>query len=375
MAAIKTEDFFKKKRNTSEIKSEVFVKYFKFWCGVLLYAQKFKRIEELLYIDLFAGPGYYENSNDASTPIKILDSIYQSNGTNIDLNKAVKTFFNDEEKKLIEKLDHNISSLKYYKELINKPVLLNEPASKNLLSSLLQQKTPSLTFIDPFGYSYSMEMLLQAVREWGSDLFMLFNINRIRAAINNKSVEGLMNEIFQHELNVIKDYYNQETNPTKREEYILERFEKLFKDKGYYLFKFRINFPDKNQTSHYLYLVSKVRLAYFKIKDIMKVYSEYQPDGVPIFAVNVKSNPIFYPDMVKYSIQNLENDLMLNINNYVNKTIEMIYEEHSINTNYIKGNYKQAIENLWNDKKIGLLDSRGKESKRITYNCTILKLK
>lgn len=373
MTGISIENFFNTKRNTSEIKSEVFVKYFKFWCGVLLFAQKFKKIEKLLYIDLFSGPGLYNEKNEPSTPIKILDSIISSNGKDIDLNKSVHTFFNDQNKALIDQLDSNIKNLSYFSELLNKPVLLNKSVNSELLQTLLEKGTPSLTFIDPFGYTYSMEMLLHSVKDWGSDLFMLFNVNRIRAAIKNPKVEVLMNEIFQNRLKEIKEFYINEKSPRRREEFILHIFEELFTKKGYFVFKFKINFVNKNQTSHYLYLVSKVKLAYFKIKDIMKDYSDYQPDGVPIFAANSKKAPMFFPDIERYSILNLEIDLLEKIQRFKNTTIKEIYEEHSINTNYIKSNYKQAIDNLWKKNKIVLIDIKGKDAKKITYTCKIKK--
>jgi len=372
MAGISTDSFFKLKRNSSEIKSEIFVKYFKFWCGVLLFAQKYKTIDQLLYIDLFSGPGRYANG-DSSTPIKILDSVIASKNSQIDLDKSVRTFFNDEKKKLVDTLEKHISSLTYFNQLTHKPVILNKSVSKDLLSQLLRKGVPSLTFIDPFGYSYSMEILLNSVKEWGSDLFMLFNINRIRAAIMNPVVEGLMNEIFQQELQVIRSYYAKETNPYKREEFIISKFENLFKNRGYLVFKFRIYFPSKDQTSHYLYLVSKVKLAYLKIKEIMKIYSDYQPDGVPLFSANTpQQNPIFYPELEDFSIHHLERDLISKKSIFNNKTVEIIYSDHCINTNYIKENYKSAFANLHNNGKIKILNIQLKESSKLTYTSTII---
>jgi len=371
MAAITTDTFFKEKRHTSEIKSEILVKYFKFWGGILLYGQRYKPIKEVLYIDLYSGPGYYGSNSEPSTPIKILNSIYESTNSPFNLNIAVKTFFNDEKKSMIESLGKNILGLPFYNDLVHKPTLLNKPASKELLQSLIQQKIPALTFIDPFGYTYSLEMLLSAVRDWGSDLFMLFNMNRIRAAINNPNVEHLMNEIFQNNLSAIREFYAIEKKPRKREEFILNCFEKLFKDKGYFIFKFKINFPDKDQTSHYLYLVSKVKLAYFKIKDIMKQYSDIQPDGVPMFAANSVTSPIFYGNMHKFSMENLEEVLKANIINFVGKSIEEVYEEYSFDTNYIKENYKQAFENLLKGGEVKLINPKGKEVTKVTYTCKI----
>lgn len=370
MAGIKTEDFFKRKRETSEIKSEILTNYFKFWCSVLLYGQKYKQISQVVYIDLFSGPGYYEDGT-SSTPIKILDCIYASKGQNVDLNKGVKTFFNDVKPQLVEKLGENILKLPYYDELIFKPVLLNEEANHELLKNLLNKDIPSLTFIDPFGYKFSLDMLLSAVKDWGSDLFMLFNINRIRAAIQNPVVENVMNEIFQNKLEAIRKFYISEKNPQKRESYLINQFEKTFNDKGYMSFKFKINFSEKNAPSHYLILVTKVKMAYHRIKEIMSKYSDLQSDGVPLFSANSKMPPIFFEDSVDFSIYKLEIDLLNGKNKFNNSTLESIFEIHSIGTNYIKQNYKTAIENLLNKKKINLFDKNRKQTSRITYTAIV----
>lgn len=370
MAGIETDDFFKSKRDTSEIKSEILTAYFKFWCAVLLYGQSYKRISKVVYIDLFSGPGYYEDGSP-STPIKILDSIYASNGNKIDLNKGVQTFFNDVKPQLVEKLGENISNLPYYDDLVNKPILLNEEANLELQKKIVNKDTPSLTFIDPFGYKFSLEMLQTAVKDWGSDLFLLFNINRIRAAIQNPVVENVMNEIFQNEFSTIRDFYLKEKNPHKRENYIIHQFENMFNNKGYMSFKFKINFSDKNAPSHYLILVTKVKMAYQRIKDIMSKYSDMQPDGVPLFSTNSKTSPIFYEDMVEFSIYKLKLDLLNRKNVFNNLTIDSIFDIHSIGTNYIKSNYKSAIEDLLKDGKIGLFDKNQKQTSRITYTARI----
>lgn len=183
-----------------------------------------------------------------------------------------------------------------------------------------------------------------------------------------------MNEIFQEELVEIRKYYSDEKHPHKREEYILQKFEKLFSDKGYWIFKFKINFLEKNSTSHYLILVTKVKLAYYSIKDIMSKYSDYQPDGVPVFAANSVTPPIFYGNMVKFSIENLKDDLLKN-SSYNGMILENIFFEHSLNTNYIKSNYKQAIEELIKEEKVKIFDIKGNEAKKLTYTCKIIILK
>lgn len=83
MAGISLSDFFSKKRETSEIKSEFLNEYFKAWAAIMLKGQNFKKIDKILYVDLFSGPGIYDDGKE-STPIKILKSINQSKGTFVD---------------------------------------------------------------------------------------------------------------------------------------------------------------------------------------------------------------------------------------------------------------------------------------------------
>ena len=372
MSSIAPEDFFKTQRETSEIKSEILDKYFKAWCGILLFGQRYRTVERLLYIDLYAGRGYYDD-NSPSTPVKILESIHKSKGTTIDLDAAVQTFFNDSNRTVINALKDNIETLSFYNELTHKPIILNQRANKELLAELLNVdgSYPSLTFLDPFGYSFSKEMLMKAVQEWGSDLFFLFNINRVRAAVVNGAVDQVISDIFGEKHTGIKDFYDHERNPGKREKFIINQIETLFREQNFLTFKFQINFPNRNQTSHFLFFVTKVRVAHNKMKDIMKKYSEYQPDGVPLFRANYTQTPLFFPECAEFSIYKLKIDLLDSISEYYNQPIESVYEDHNIGTNYIKANYKQAFQELYAEEKIQLIGKNGNLARRITYTCTI----
>lgn len=370
MPGISLSDFFKEKRTASEIKSEILNDYFKAWAAILLKGQQYKKIDKLVYVDLFSGPGLYDDGKP-STPIKILNSINQSKGQFIDFDIAVKTFFNDKSEKLANELKKNIENLPYYNNITHKPIIANEPASQKMLEEYLQSSNPSLTFIDPLGYNYTQNMLLYSIKNWGSDLFMLFNFNRIRAAIRNKKVKENMQGIFSSYFDEIFEFYKNEERPHEREEFIIKTFQKIFTDKGYYILKFKINFPNRRQTSHYLFFISKVHLAITRAKEIMTKYSDIQEDGVPLFGANLKQDPLFFPSLYEYSINKLSEIIMQNASTFDNKTIEDIYREHNYNTNYIKQNYKDAIETLINNNKIALFDKIGNSTKRITYTAKI----
>ncbi|MCK0192689.1 three-Cys-motif partner protein TcmP [Arenibacter sp. F20364] len=370
MPGISLSDFFKEKRTASEIKSEILNEYFKAWAAILLKGQQYRKIERLVYVDLFSGPGLYDDGKP-STPIKILNSINQSKGQFIDFDNAVKTFFNDKSERLANDLKENIENLPYYDEITHKPVIANEPASQKMLEEYLQSASPSLTFIDPLGYNYTQNMLLYSVKNWGSDLFMLFNFNRIRAAIRNKKVKENMQGIFSSYYDEILEFYKKEERPHEREEFIIKTFQKIFADKGYYILKFKVNFPNRNQTSHYLFFISKVHLAITRAKEIMTKYSDIQDDGVPLFGANLNQDPLFFPSLCEYSVDELSKVILRNVSLFDQKTIEEIYREHNYSTNYIKQNYKDAIEILVDSNKIALFDKKGNPTMRMTYTAKI----
>ena len=367
MATIKTSEFFSVPRNQSEIKSEILNKYFKAWAAILLIALSRRiRVESLSYIDLFSGQGYYDNG-EPSTPIKILNSIHE----NQSFNQKVRTFFNDNDTTLSTQLEHNIQNLPYYSELIHKPVVLNKEANREVLSDLLKStnnSSPSLTFIDPFGYKgVSAELCKLAVQNWGSDLFMLFNFNRIRSGIRNSTVTHLMDELFGDKLEAILTKYDS-LNTVQREDFILGQFMSHFTDKGYKALKFKVEFNDKSATSHYLLFVSKVDIAYFKMKEIMAEYSDLQPDGVPWMAVNNSQTQNLFSD---YSMMKLKYELETNPKEFSGLKIEDIYHKHSLDKPYVKSNYKTVFSELLKEEKIKLFDKKGALKNKVAYTYTV----
>lgn len=211
---------------------------------------------------------------------------------------------------------------------------------------------------------------MYSIKRWGSDLFMLFNFNRIRAAIVNNKVEQNMVEIFGSKFNLLQEYYDKESSPQKREVYIMETFASIFEERGFMTLKFKINFPDKTQTSHYLFFISKVELAITRAKEILSKYSDYQNDGIPQFGANLNIQPVLDPDLNHYSIKKLAKEIRLD-SRFNHKTIQEIYQLHNYKTPYIKPNYKKAIEVLIAQKSIELFDKKNNPTKRITYTAKI----
>ncbi|MHC2993875.1 hypothetical protein OB13_20685, partial [Pontibacter sp. HJ8] len=339
-------------RSTAEIKSELLNEYFKAWCNTTLQGQRYVSNPALAFIDLYAGEGKPEEGKPA-TPVKILNSIFGATDK-YNLNKTVRTFFNDEKKAVAARLKENLQSLPYYENLVHKPVMLHEEANFSLLAKLLGNDTPTLLYLDPFGYPFSQQLLLQSVKRWGLDLFMLFTPARLRAALQGAADNELLDLFGAERLARIKDFSERYQDATQREDFIVDRFEEIFKEKEYKTFRFKISLPKKNQTSHYLFFASKTDTAYMKMKELMLMYSDSQEDGVPLFGANIKHQLSLFQEQYRYSVKNLIADLAGKATYYHNLPLDSIYRHHNIGTNYIRGNYQEAFEQL---KKQGVVEA------------------
>ncbi|WP_299991839.1 three-Cys-motif partner protein TcmP [uncultured Pontibacter sp.] len=345
MSTADTNDFFIEQRSSAEIKSELLNEFFKAWCSAQLQGQRYKSNPVLAFIDLYAGDGKPEDGKPA-TPVRVLNSIFGATDK-YNLNKVVRTFFNDEKKTVTARLKENLQQLPYYEELQHKPVLLHEEASLASLAKLLGNDVPTLLYLDPFGYEFSQQLLLQSVRRWGLDLFMLFTPAKLRAAVQGATDDSIMADVFGKErLQKIREFCDRYQDAGQREDFMVDQFEDVYREKDYKTFRFKISLPKKNQTSHYLFFVSKNDAPYMKMKELMLMYSDYQEDGVPLFGANIKHQLSLFQEQYRYSIKNLIADLAEKRSYYHNLPIDSIYRHHNIGTNYIRGNYKEAFEAL-----------------------------
>ncbi|WP_157578859.1 three-Cys-motif partner protein TcmP [Pontibacter roseus] len=353
MSTADTNDFFILQRSTSDIKSELLNEYFRAWCASWLQGQRYKSNPALAFIDLYAGDGSSEDGKPA-TSIRILNSIFGATDK-FNLNKIVRTFFNDEKKSVSTKLKDKLQQLPYYADLVHKPVFLHEEANFSLLAKLLGNDTPTLLYLDPFGYEFSQQLLLQSIRRFGLDLFMLFTPARLRAAVQGATDDSLVADIFgQEKLIRIREFCERYPDAGQREDFMVDTFEEVFREKDYKTFRFKISLPKKNQTSHYLFFVSKTDAAYMKMKELLLMYSDYQEDGVPLFGANIKHQLSLFQEQYRFSIKNLVADLATKRSYYDNLPLDSIYRHHNIGTNYIRGNYQEAFAQL---KQQGLVEA------------------
>lgn len=185
-----TDDFFAVQKEKSRVKTLIVTEFFKAYFPIINSAFG----KDIWYIDLFCGPGRYEDGNP-STPIVLLDIV--DNFKSDDARNRLKIVFNDHDVKLVEKLKENISNHPVISKLKYSPEILNLSAAEVDLSLYTQERNPIFSFVDPWGYKdVSVSQVWKLVRNIGSDCVLFFNADRILQDINKPANETDFREIF-----------------------------------------------------------------------------------------------------------------------------------------------------------------------------------
>jgi three-Cys-motif partner protein len=364
-------DFFKVKRSASEIKSEILEAFFPAWCA-LFQNQTDSPANILLYIDLIAGPAFHPDQTFAG-PARVLEQVYQSRGPALDLNAAVRTFFLDPAKSVVEALPAELAQLPYFDQLTHPPVVLREPAEQEVLAALLNQPLPVLVITDPFGYPYAQALFGQVVGQKWVDVLLVFTYAKMRAAVLAAGEEKL--PWLGPRLAELQACFQRESSARKKEQSALQIVESRLQEHHQYTFTFKINLPHKDQTGHYLLLATNRQPAYLALKERLAAYSELQEDGVPLFIANQPPQPPLLPGffqyLSRYTLENLREELRANRRQFHYRTIRDVYEEHSVGTNYIKANYLRAFAALRDQGYLNLVNEKNKQVKTVTENAVV----
>ncbi|MDQ4141045.1 MAG: hypothetical protein M3142_11030 [Bacteroidota bacterium] len=373
MSVVETNTFFKQKRTAAEIKSEIVKAYFPGWCAQVL-TKSAPPAQTILYVDLLAA-NLVDEDYSLAGPGLILDQIQKSSNTEQDLNGVVKTFFYNVSKAELEKLVSDLTQVSFLDKLEHPPVILNEPEKRASLADLLNQSIPTLFITNPFGNLFAQELLAPAVLNSHADLLLIFSPNNMRSAWEPNQENSGLSALTGESLTVLHGYGKKESSARKKEQFMVDMLVNNLQEKKYYPIVFKINLPDKDQTSHYLLFAAKTRQAYFLMKESIAQYSDFQEDGVPLFSVNQKPKmpllPGFFQYLSKYTFNGLLETLSSNRSQFHYRTIQEIYEEHAMGTDFILANYLQAFAKLRQQGRINLVDEKNKQVKSITGNAIV----
>ncbi len=346
--------FFQEHREQSIIKSKIVSQYFSVWTKVILATQKKHpyRPQKMAYVDLFAGPGRYENQSK-STPLMVLETILNDK----DLRYRMITLFNDKDSTNIKSLETEINKLKGIEKLRHKPAFYSEEIGDEVVKIFKNKQTiPTFFFVDPWGYKgLSLNLVSYIIKDWGCDCVFFFNYNRINMGINNDAVRDHMTSLFgEPQLKDLQLECNNKSS-TDREVIVIQALCEALKNNGtQYVLPFRFKNNEGTRTSHHLIFISKNFLGYEIMKDIMYKESTENMGGIASFEYNpidahYKHSSLF--NKLSEPLDRLGDSLL---QNYKGKTIDFmeLYQEHSVDRPFIKKNYQDVFKKLLKEKKI-----------------------
>ncbi len=221
-----------------------------------------------------------------------------------------------------------------------------------------------------------IKLINAVIKDWGCDAVFFFNYNRINIGITNPALEKNINALFgKARAESLRENLTNKS-PIKRESIIIKNLCQALEAYGSrYVLPFRFKNAKGNRTSHHLIFVSKDFRGYEIMKDIMARESTSDIEGVPAFEHNPADLislqmplPLFQPDS---PLDDLKIDLLTKFSNQTIKMIKL-YEQHCVNTPYIKKNYKEVLRKLFDDGKIQAVSLKGKPPRKGTFGDNIL---
>jgi three-Cys-motif partner protein len=338
------EKFFSEPRENSQIKATIIAKYFVAWAKIIG-----SRAEKIAYIDLFAGPGRYEDDTK-STPLLVLERAINDPL----LKDRLVSVFNDAEGQNVTSLSEEIAKLPGIDTLKFKPVVDNQSVGDETANALQKMSlVPTLCFFDPFGYKgLSLKLINAVLKDWACECVFFFNYNRVNMGITNDRVRGHMEALFGKERVEKLQPELDGMNAADRELRVIEELAKALKELGgKYVLPFRFRNEKGNRTSHHLVFVSKHSLGYGIMKEIMAGMSSKHEQGVPSFEYS--SADARFPVLFELNrpLDDLEGMLL---DAFAGQTLRMvdIYERHHVDRRFIKANYKDVLRKLEEKTKI-----------------------
>jgi three-Cys-motif partner protein len=334
--------FFEEQRQQSLVKSEIVRKYFWAWAKVIIPSAK-KYSGKIAYIDLFAGPGSYQDGTK-STPILILERAIQEP----DMRDLLVALFNDADPEHAASLKKAIDSLPGIKSMKYPPTVYNDEVDIGF-EKVFKDKhlVPTLLFLDPWGYKgISIELIGSVLKHWGCDCILFFNYNRIQASLTNPKVTEHMDALFG-KVRAGKLREQLDTVPAEEKELtIIEAVTEALNDAGAtFVLPFCFKDSHRHCTSHHLILATKHHRGYEIMKEIMAKESSTQIQGVPSFEYNPAT--IRQALLFEYSrpFEDLEGML---ISEFAGMTLSRkeIYERHNVGRRFISSNYREALIDL-----------------------------
>lgn len=322
-------DFFNSPADRSLVKHDIVFEYFQKWTGIMSRVAKDKK---LLYIDLYCGPGTYDNGYE-SLPIQILNYIIKDE--RLKLSKCMQCVFNDEDSGHISTLKQEVSKIKSLEKLEDQPIIVNSKITKGsnvldpLKNNINNDLVYTLSFLDPFGYvGISRELIGALINGFGSDCILFFNYQRIiTMGNNNPKIRNRLSDIFGLEtLENLKIELN-DPKCTNKYSTVLDALEESIRrkiNKPVFLRGFKICYNNNRNIKYAIVFLTKNFKAYIEMKEIMAKHSTKTQDNSEIPTYEFCPSEVLINE---HSIDKLKNDLFSTFEGRANIELQTIREE------------------------------------------------
>ena len=339
------ESFYQNVKEQSLVKQKIVTKYFTAWSTVIVSTLNRYGGDTIAYLDLFSGPGKYEDGSD-STPLIILKKAIE----NPKLRDKLLTVFNDANTEYVTKLKENIRNLPGIETLRNYPITTNIVIDDDFIRMFEGKKHfPTLLFADPWGYKgLSLKLINRFIKHWGCECIIFFNYQRINPAIINPKQKDNMELLFGKERLAYLKNELPKLEAYDRQLLIIEKIsEALIESGGIYVLPFCFQHHKKKRISHHIIFTTKNFLGYGIMKEIMAKESTRVEQGVPTFMYNHADKK--YPVLFEFNrpLDDLEAMLLDEFSGYT-ISVKDIYCKHSPGRRYILTNYKEILNKLEN---------------------------
>lgn len=348
--------FFDESREQSQIKARIVAKYFFAWVRVI---KNFS--PRVAYIDLFAGPGRYEDGT-TSTPLLVLKAAIEDEH----MRGALVTIFNDKDAANVGKLEKAIAELPGIEKLKYKPQINNAVVGDEIAKKFAEMKMiPTFFFVDPWGYKgLSLKLINSVLQNWGCDCVFFFNYNRVNMGLANDAVREHMNALFGEERGNALRAKLPGLNPADRESLIVEELADSLKEMGAgFVLPFAFKNEKGTRTTHHLIFASKHFKGYEIMKDVMAKESSEVNQGVPTFEYSPASEK--YPTLFEM-LRPLDDLSSMLAKEFAGKTLSMykVYTSHSVGRPFLNANYKRVLAAMEAEGKVKAVPPAEKRPKR-----------